>query len=446
MPPCWGWPKLVHPMVLATKKTIPPSRAVLVRGVLCAWFLAVSFLHAAELRPPVVVIPGAPGTELVDPASGKLLWPNPWLMTIPGGTDCLALPLDDPESAPAVTGGLVRAVRVAGIKFSVRVYDGLEKKLKALGYHAGDWNAPTGAGEYFYFPYDWRQSVETSGRRLSRALDELYRKSPPDTPPAIVLGHSLGGLVARYALMYGDVALGREGPLPPVTWAGESQIGSLFLVATPNEGTFLALKRLEQGIYYKGRRGAFSKETLFSFPSMFDVIPATLPPLVDRDGRDLPFRLDDPDDWGRVGWSVVDASDDGSTIPRDAIRAHLEQELARSARLRSALDQRASTPNPATVYGVSGWSRTVQRTALITKKKGKMKVRFDPPPGTGAILKPLLFEPGDSMVATRSLAAEGSSHDPTGSLFFARVVHSKRSHHALLSSPEMLAALVEVLK
>ena len=118
-------------MVESAKKMIAFARAVPVRGVLCAWFLAVSYLHAAELRPPVVVIPGAPGTELVDAASGRLLWPNPWLMTIPGGTDCLALPLDDPENAPAVTGGLVRAVRVAGVKFPVRVYGGLEKKLKA---------------------------------------------------------------------------------------------------------------------------------------------------------------------------------------------------------------------------------------------------------------------------------------------------------------------------
>ena len=272
------------------------------------------------------------------------------------------------------------------------------------------------------------------------------RKSPPGTPPAIVLGHSLGGLVARYALMYGDIALGEDGPLPPVTWAGARQIGTLFLVATPNEGTFIALKRLEKGIFYSGGRGAFSRKTLFSFPSVFDVIPADLPPLVDGEGRALSFRLDDPDDWERLGWSVVDEGDDASPIPRDALRAHLVRELKRSARLRTALDQHASTPNPATVYGVAGLSRSVQRTALVTKKKGKMKVRFDPPAGTGALLKPLLFEPGDSMVATRSLAAEGSSHDPTSSLCFTRVVHSKRSHHALLSSPEMLAALVEVLK
>jgi pimeloyl-ACP methyl ester carboxylesterase len=432
-------------MVPAPKKKICPAVGVLARVFFAALFLVVSALHAAELRPPVVIIPGAPGTELVDATSGKLLWPNAWLMTIRGGTDCLALPLDDPESASVVSGGLVRAVSVAGMKFPVRVYGGLEKKLKALGYHAGDWNAPTGEGEYFYFPYDWRQSVETSGRRLSVTLAELYRRSPPDTPPAIVLGHSLGGLVARYALMYGDVALGEAGPLPPVTWAGGRQIGTLFLVATPNEGTFIALKRLEKGIYYRGRRGAFSRATLFTFPSVFDVIPQSLAPLVDGEGRDLPFSLDDPDDWERVGWSVVDDGD-GSAMQHEAVRAHLVRELARSARLRAALDQLASTPDPATIYGVAGLSGSVQRTALVTNKKGKMKVRFDPPPGSHARLTPLLFEPGDSMVPARSLAAEGSSHDPASSLCFSRVVHSKRSHHALLSSPEMLAALTEALR
>jgi pimeloyl-ACP methyl ester carboxylesterase len=411
--------------------------------------LAISEASAAARRPPVVIIPGAPGTELVDAASGELVWPNAWRMSIRGGTDCLALPLDDPESAPVIAGGLVRSVRVVGMKFPVHVYGGLEKKLSELGYRAGDWNAPTGEGEYFYFPYDWRQSVESSGRKLAVRLEALYRESPADTPPAIVLGHSMGGLIARYALMYGDAPLGETGPLPPVTWAGKDRIGTLLLVATPNEGTFIALKRLEQGIFYRAGRGAFSKETLFSFPSVFDLIPWSIAPLVDDEGHALPFRLDDPADWERIGWSVVDRPDaqpGGAGNSREALRQHLVRELARSARLRTALDQLAATPNPATVYGIAGLSKSVQRTAMLVEKNGKMKVRFDAPPGAKGRLEPVLFEPGDSMVPARSLAADDSSHDPAGSLCFTRVVHSKRSHHALLSSPETLAVLTEVLK
>jgi pimeloyl-ACP methyl ester carboxylesterase len=436
-------------MNAGTKKGIRSTAIVLARPLVAAFLFlfAVTQLHAAQRHPPIIIIPGAPGTELVDASTGKLVWPNAWLMAVRGGTDCLALPFDNPESAPVVPGGLVRGVKVAGMKFSVRVYGGLEKKLRKLKYREGDWNAPVGEGEYFYFPYDWRQSVEFSGRRLSEALTVLYQRMPPDTPPAIVLGHSLGGLIARYSLMYGNAPLGEEGPLPPVTWAGSREIGTLFLVATPNEGTFIALKRLEQGIYYRGRRGAFSRETLFSFPSVFDVIPAALPPLVDDKGNELPFRLDDPNDWERVGWSVVDdIESDPYSIPKDAARAHLVRELARSARLRAALDQLATTPNPATLYGILGVSEKVQRTALITTKKGKLTVRFDPPPGSYRRLSPLLFEPGDSMVAARSLAADGSSHDPASSLYFKRVVRSKRSHHALLSSPETLATLDEALK
>jgi hypothetical protein len=87
-------------------------------------------------------------------------------MTTRGGTELLALPLGDPESASVVPGVLLRGVRVAGMNFRLRIYNGLEKKLRANGYHAGDWNAPKGDGEYFYYPYDWRLSVETSGRRF----------------------------------------------------------------------------------------------------------------------------------------------------------------------------------------------------------------------------------------------------------------------------------------
>ena len=401
-------------------------------------------VHAPN-RPPIVIIPGAPGSELRDRATGALLWPKAKLMSIKNGTDVLALPLDDPEGATVVAGGLLREIHVAGMKFHMGAYDGLEKKLRALGYHAGDWNAPKGDGEYFYFPYDWRQSVETSGRRFARELTQLYQRAPAGTSPAIVLGHSLGGLVARFALMYGDTPLGIDGALPPVTWSGSAHIATLFLVATPNEGTFVALKRLEQGIFYHAHRGAFSQETLFSYPSVFDMIPSRLVPLVDGEGNPLPFNLDDPDNWERLGWSVVNKGRE-SAIPYAERRTHLERELARSRRLWAAMDQLGTTPNPVPLYAVACFSRSVQRTALVTAGHGGMKVRFDAPAAAHARLKALLFEPGDEMVPLRSLVAEGVAHDPASSLYFTGVLRSTKSHHHLLSSPEMLSALDGLLK
>jgi len=268
---------------------------------------------------------------------------------------------------------------------------------------------------------------------------------PPATPPAVVLGHSLGGLVARYALMYGDAALGETGPLPPVSWAGARQIGTLFLVATPNQGTFTALKCLERGTFYRWRHGAFSPATLFSFPAVFDMFPGRIEPLIDGDGKALPFRLDDAEDWGRLGWSVL-GQRGKSAASRAVLRAHLERELARQTRLQAALAQLAGTPNPAALYAVGSFSQTVQRSALVTRRRGRLRVRFEPPSGGRQALAALLFEPGDTMVPGRSLVAEGSAHDPASSLYFRSVLHSSRSHQGLLSSPEMLTFLDAVLR
>src|SRR4029077_12345484 len=351
----------------------PPRRPVaepLVPGpipgllALACGLLLVVAVHAAPPRarlPPVIIVPGAPGTELVDRETGERVWPNARQMAARDGNDRLALPLDDPESTRIVPGKLLRAVRVLGIDFSIHAYDGLEARLRALGYREGDWRSPGGAGEYFYFVYDWRQSVESTGRRFSRELADLYRRMPADTPPAVVLGHSLGGLVARYALMYGDTPLGTGGPLPPVTWAGGPYIGTLFLVATPNQGTFTALKGLEKGTFYHWHHGAFSPATLFTFPSIFLVPPARAEPLIDRQGKALPFHLDDAADWERLGWSVIDPRN-SSGLPHAVLRAHLERELARHARLTGELGALARTPNPAALYVVGSLSQTVQRT------------------------------------------------------------------------------------
>jgi Lecithin:cholesterol acyltransferase len=399
--------------------------------------------------PPIVIVPGAPATELVDSRTGRRLWPNAWLMGIVvNGNGRLALPLDDPESSPVVAGPLLREIHVLGMKFPIHTYDGLEAGLRAMGYRAGDLRSPAGAGEYYFFPYDWRQSVETSGRRFFRGLTELYRRMPPETPPAVVLGHSLGGLVSRYALMYGDAPLGTSGPLPAVTWAGSPYIDTLFLIATPNEGSFTALKCLEEGTFYALGHGAFSPGTLFTFRSVFDMLPAQIEPLIDPDGKPLPFRLDEAADWAHLGWSVIDrrGKSGRSAAAQASLRAHLERELARHKRLKAAMAQVADTPNPVDLLAIGSLAQTVQRTALVMSQGNRIKSRFVPPAGKRKDLMALLFEPGDTMIPFRSLTADSSTHDPASSLFFRSVIRSPRLHQGLLSSPEMLSALDRVVQ
>src|SRR5262249_8979800 len=162
---------------------------------------------------------------------------------------------------------------------------------------------------------------------------------------------------------------------------------------------------------------------LFSYPSVFDMIPEHPEPLLDADGHPLPFNLRDPEDWERLGWSVVDPRKD-SAIPYAARRAHLTHELARARRLWMALDQLAPIPHPVPLPVVAGSSGTVQRTALVTAANGGLRVRFDAPAPSRTRFKALLFEPGDEMVPVRSLVAEGSSHDPASSLCFVQVLRS----------------------
>lgn len=55
---------------------------------------------------------------------------------------------------------------------------------------------------YFELPYDWRRDNRVAARRLRRLADEALHRVRADDPGAklILVGHSMGGLVARYFL------------------------------------------------------------------------------------------------------------------------------------------------------------------------------------------------------------------------------------------------------
>jgi len=121
-----------------------------------------------------------------------------------------------------------------------------------------------------------KNSIRATGVGLHTGKKVLMTLRPGDPDTGLVfrrtdLPHPVD--IRAQAENVGDTTLGTSGPLPPVTWAGGPYIGTLFLVATPNQGTFTALKCLEKGTFYYLHHGAFSPGTLFTFPSATDRLP-----------------------------------------------------------------------------------------------------------------------------------------------------------------------------
>ena len=397
--------------------------------------------------PPVILVPGTPGVELLDRKTGALIFPRAKLMFTRYGSDVLALPLEHPEETEVVAGPLIRRVKVAlGLTLKIDAYGPLLSRLRAQGYREGNWDRPGEGPEYYVLLYDWRQSVESSARTLYQKMAALRARQPAGTPPFVMVGHSIGGMLIRYALMYGDAPLGASGPLPSVTWAGGALMSHAYLVAAPNEGTFAALCSLHKGNFYRLGWGAFSPETLFTLPGIFDMIPAHPDPLVDPHGKPLAWDLNDPDHWERLHWSVFDPAH-RRKLSLDEARQHLRHELSRKARLLEALAAIGPTSNSVVMHLVGSDCNPVLRSGVVSGREGHYKVRFKPPSGESRErLRGLLFEPGDGTISRRSLTAADLPHDPRTTVDFASVSLPCSSHHKLMGSPLFLDALLPELE
>jgi pimeloyl-ACP methyl ester carboxylesterase len=176
-------------------------------GSLREYFGAVVYPELAELAaaagkvrtragPRVLILPGIMGSRLGGENRGRsagVLWLDPPRIA-DGGLKELKLPAG-------------KALRLRGVLlFS---YAKLLLELKLNGCDAA------------FFPYDWRLGLDESGAALAARI-------AADGKPAILIAHSMGGLVARMA----------AGMLPPAS------VPRLILVGTPNHGSFAPLQAL----------------------------------------------------------------------------------------------------------------------------------------------------------------------------------------------------------
>ncbi len=265
-------------------------------------------LAAAPARPVVVLVPGVTGVELVEAATGRLLWGRGVDLFVPrDGGYATAVPLAAGPEQPdggVVPGAVIEEVRLLHF-IRKPVYGEIVRLLEANGYRRGDLERPAADRDLYLFAYDWRRDNVEAAALLGRRLEALSRVRGEERLPVALMCQSNGAHVCRYFAKYGGAdleAAERGAAAPPAT----VEVVKMILVGTSNGGGLRILREMNRGRRYVpgiGRR--WRPETLFTFAALYQDLPVYRDDLfVDETGRPLPVDLFDAESWRLYGWSV----------------------------------------------------------------------------------------------------------------------------------------------
>jgi pimeloyl-ACP methyl ester carboxylesterase len=379
-----------------------------------------------DMRNPVIVIPGILGSRLVDQRSERIVWgafsgkyANP---NTPDGARLLALPMRTGERHIQITddvqpnGVLDRArVSLLGLPLELNAYLHILATLGVGGYR----DEPLGrAGvvDYgedhftcFQFDYDWRHDNAANARRLhdfiveKRAYVEtqLRHRLGVESPEVKfdIVAHSMGGLVTRYFLRYGNQDLPADGSLPEANWAGAQYVDRAILVGTPNGGSANALIELVHGVRFAPTLPKFHAAILGTMPSIYQLLPRTRHGTVRYDNDpDQPVKdLYDVELWKRNSWGLADPAQDRILrwlmphIPTaEQRRSHalrtLTANLDQARRFNAALDVPATPPSGLSLYLFAGDAESTADIVGIDQNNGRVWVTGHGP-GDGTVTR-----------------------------------------------------------
>jgi len=375
-------------------------------------------------RLPVIIIPGLIGSELVNKNTGEKVWFD----LIRSGDDNLRLPISPNIAANRdnlVPGDILRRIQLVRLTPQIEIYQKLVESLEADGYTEGKIDAPVenGSADTFYvFPYDWRLDNVGNARILLEKLDELRTKLKRPDLKFNVVAHSMGGLIARYAAMYGKADLTARNVRP--TWKGASYFNNISLVATPNGGSLSALNSLLSGfsLFGGGKINLpfiqnLSKYDLFTIPSIYQLLPhADMVRAFDEDLKPIKIDIYNQATWEKYGWAAYgdeDFSKKSEDATQEQAKAYLKAVLLRAKMFQAALNARPTRRNPIPIYYFGSECKPTIDGMILYKspKDNAWKTEFEADSftkrdGTKVSkeeLEKVLYSPGDGVVPKRSL-------------------------------------------
>ena len=435
-----------------------------------------SLAYEGIRRNPVILIHGLLGARLEDPATGNEFW-GTFSPVLPDRNSLKLL------SVPMYWGKPLRelsnntrasflldsvSVRLIGLEFSMSAYGygPLVETIKGAGYvqegskeHLEQGRCPT----FFVFYYDWRRSIAENAVELGKfirakqtMLQAEYRIRYGDSPETVrfdLMGHSMGGLIARYYMRYGEMPLPDKGaPDPGVTWAGANHVGKLIQIGTPNSGYLDTVIELVNGLRLQPGAPLYPTAVIGTFPSFYEMMPfpqfaavrKAIPGETEEGSiaRGEPVDLYDLNTWIKYRWGLANPDCDADLqwlLPdvktaverRHVALEHLQKCLASAKRIASML----STPDPkdSNVFQMIfiGDSVPTSSLALVDEKGALRVVRYDS---------------GDGKVSAVSARADLRNPDRPGAwgprmespVRWNSVIHVSGAHMGITMAPDFL--------
>lgn len=368
-------------------------------------------------QPPVILIPGLMGSLLESESQGQI-----WIGSLSDilWSDYRRAELSiDPDTLQPDPGD-VRPVgitgRFAGRNFYQPIIDTLEDVGGFRRTEPGQTIAP-GSRHYYIYSYDWRLDNVESARGLSRLIEQIRIDHGRPNLKVDIIAHSMGGMIARYYLRYGEVDATLDNSFP-VNYHGASRVRRIVILGTPSMGSVESVHS-----FIEGRRIGLSTippEVLLSFPSFYQLFPHPLTEwLIDLKGRS--FRLDpfDVKTWQRFRWSLFDESIRREIIDQapdatagearlELLERYFRKWLERGRRFMWSLTvNMEQQPWSLVVFG--GDCDMTPARMLVEPYGGRYLSRLDPReirnPLPGIDYARRMLEPGDGLVTKTSLLA-----------------------------------------
>jgi len=421
-------------------------------------------VNAPKGKNPIIIIPGLTGSDLYNSKTGEHVWFKP----ARAKDDDIRLPISANIARNRdnlVAKDIIRSVQFFKFLPETEIYERLIDALeKRGGYAEASWANPKKSDfqdTFYVFPYDWRRDNVENARLLAQKIEELKRRLGKPNLKFNIVAHSMGGLIARYAAMYGSAELPTGKPRP--TWPGARHFDKIFLLGTPNEGSVLSFQAILSGFSYIGGGlnlpfiQNLSRFDVFTIPSIYQLLPHD-GTFVAYDENLKPMTLDlyDVKTWEDYGWAVW--QDDDFTKKLDAVeqknaRAYFQAALDRAKRLQAALDANTGEKVPVSFYLMGGDCKETPNGVVLLRdaKKNRWKVQFKPDSferadGTKVSSdeqKSLLTAIGDGVVTQRSLKAQTAGNKML--LPVVSALYQCEGHNKLVTSPEVQDKLLALI-